>query len=50
MSKYLSCPICGEPEPEVLKEEPTQAGNHAWQIHCFGCGCIVNIIIVQGGL
>lgn len=42
MEKYLSCPLCGTPEPETLRHA-NDNGCEIWIVKCFSCGRIIRI-------
>ena len=45
--KYLSCPLCGEPEMDIEREETTTEGNLAWRVVCMHCFTTMQITIVE---
>jgi uncharacterized Zn finger protein len=42
MDKYMSCPLCGAPEPEQLGQGP-DITFPLWLLQCFDCGHVVRV-------
>ena len=42
MQKYLSCPLCGTPEPDLIHEDSVN-GSQVYVFQCMSCFKIIKV-------